>query len=799
MALTGNSALYFDGTFDNSGTVSTSGTNTLYIEAGNSGSNTDTGTYNVAPGAAVNFDSGTRTIGSKASFPGAGPVIVDGASLGFSAANTITNLQLNNGTVTGPSTVTVPSGGTLGLNGGSLNGAHLINQGTGTDTGQITFNNSSILENAGTLSLTDATTLVPNDSSANLLQNDATGTISYGTTTNAYIRINLPVSNAGTVALTGNSALYFDGTFDNSGTVSTSGTNTLYIEAGNSGSNTDTGTYNVAPGAAVNFDSGTRTIGSKASFPGAGPVIVDGASLGFSAANTITNLQLNNGTVTGPSTVTVPSGGTLGLNGGSLNGAHLINQGTGTDTGQITFNNSSILENAGTLSLTDATTLVPNDSSANLLQNDATGTISYVGSSTSSGDNVSLTTTNTGIISVTKGTLTLSLLTNLNTSTGTLTGGTYRAVGGTLSLGASLKTNSATIVLGGTGMVSTGSTNALATLLTNTSSGTLQLSRNLTITGSFANSGKVSVLMGTLQVGSYHQSAGTTTVAPGAVLKGGTSGTTAVAINGGILTGTGTVSGVLTNQGIVEPSGAGDIPMTAFSTYSQSGTGELLIPIAGSVNPGTDFGQISVTGGAALGGNLTVATASGYIPSLGTTFTILKAASVSGTFATVTGNNLPNNEGYAVSYSPTSVMLTVANAPTVTSVNPVAGPLAGGTVVTVTGNFLAGATVLFGTTPATNVQVNGTGLAQRHLTIERGRHSRREGHGDGPDICVVARRPVHLRPTADDHWGGAKCRSAGWWHVGGRHRHQPCRSDRRLRDHGSNQCPSQRDRHLAHR
>ena len=79
-------------------------------------------------------------------------MIVDGASLGFSAANTITNLQLNNGTVTGPSTVTVPSGGTLGLNGGSLNGAHLINQGTGTDTGQITFNNSSILENAGTLS-----------------------------------------------------------------------------------------------------------------------------------------------------------------------------------------------------------------------------------------------------------------------------------------------------------------------------------------------------------------------------------------------------------------------------------------------------------------------------------------------------------------------------------------------------------------------------------------------------------------------------------------------------------------------
>jgi hypothetical protein len=44
--------------------------------------------------------------------------------------------------------------------------------------------------------------------------------------------------------------------------------------------------------------------------------------------------------------------------------------------------------------------------------------------------------------------------------------------------------------------------------------------------------------------------------------------------------------------------------------------------------------------------------------------------------------------------------------PAVTSVTPPSGPSAGGTVVTVTGNgFVAGATVSFGGTPATNVQV----------------------------------------------------------------------------------------------
>ena len=45
-------------------------------------------------------------------------------------------------------------------------------------------------------------------------------------------------------------------------------------------------------------------------------------------------------------------------------------------------------------------------------------------------------------------------------------------------------------------------------------------------------------------------------------------------------------------------------------------------------------------------------------------------------------------------------------APTVSSVSPNSGPVAGGTAVTITGtNFAAGATVKFGATAATNVVV----------------------------------------------------------------------------------------------
>jgi len=53
------------------------------------------------------------------------------------------------------------------------------------------------------------------------------------------------------------------------------------------------------------------------------------------------------------------------------------------------------------------------------------------------------------------------------------------------------------------------------------------------------------------------------------------------------------------------------------------------------------------------------------------------------------------------------VVHVVAPAPTLTSINPVAGPTAGGTVVTFTGtNFAAGCGAFFGTTPAASTTVS---------------------------------------------------------------------------------------------
>ena len=145
--------------------------------------------------------------------------------------------------------------------------------------------------------------------------------------------------------------------------------------------------------------------------------------------------------------------------------------------------------------------------------------------------------------------------------------------------------------------------------------------------------------------------------------------------------------------------------MTVTGTYNNS-SGALTIPVSGTTTPGTDFGQLSVTGAATLGGTLALQTASGFTPPYGTHYTILKAASISGTFATVTGRVLTNGQ-YILTYHATSVVETFEPlTATVTSVSPRAGPIAGGSTVTITGtHFVNNPTVAFGGTAATDVTV----------------------------------------------------------------------------------------------
>ena len=71
--------------------------------------------------------------------------------------------------------------------------------------------------------------------------------------------------------------------------------------------------------------------------------------------------------------------------------------------------------------------------------------------------------------------------------------------------------------------------------------------------------------------------------------------------------------------------------------------------------------QIGIAGSLTLGGSLTVDVHGGFTPTLGQTFDLITADSVSGTFSTVTVPNIPGILEYRVIYNPTAVRLVVAD------------------------------------------------------------------------------------------------------------------------------------------
>ena len=205
---------------------------------GNSGSNQDTGTYSVASGASVDFAGGTRTIGA-ATFTGTGPVHVDNRR---ERQPTPSASPTCNSTAAAPSAARprspspAPSASTAGR---LYCAAHLVNQGVATEnaSGSYTiFNNSSILENAigGTLNLTDGSRA----SITAIIRPTCSRTTSAGRSTTPAREglapcIEVAMTNAGTLALSGNNTLYVEWTsFDNSGTVNAGGTTTFEVADG---------------------------------------------------------------------------------------------------------------------------------------------------------------------------------------------------------------------------------------------------------------------------------------------------------------------------------------------------------------------------------------------------------------------------------------------------------------------------------------------------------------------------------------------------------------------------------------
>jgi hypothetical protein len=295
-------------------------------------------------------------------------------------------------------------------------------------------------------------------------------------------------------------------------------------------------------------------------------------------------------------------------------------------------------------------------------------------------------------------------VTSISPNTGPTAGGTAVTIAGTNFA------SGATVTIGG----------AAATNVVVTNSTTITATTPPGAAGAAAVTVTVAGQSGSLAGGfTYRASPTVTSVSPA---NGPPAGGTAVTITGtNFLSGATVTFGAAaaTNVSVTSgttitattPSGSpGAVAITVTNSNGQSGSlaggfTYLSPPTVTSVTPNTG----PVAGGTAL-------TITGSNFASGATVTIGGAAAtnvVVTSSTTITATTPSGTAGAAtvtVAVAGQSASLTggftYQTTPTVTSVSPAAGPLTGGTAVTITGtNFLSGATVTFGTTAATNVAV----------------------------------------------------------------------------------------------
>jgi fibronectin-binding autotransporter adhesin len=514
------------------------------------------------------------------------------------------------------------------------------------------------------------------DAMAALASNTGKLTLSGG---RAYSTSAASFSNAGTLTINNGSTYTMAALTQISGTTLTGGT---FVLAGNL--DLSTGTANITTNAATVTLEGTATIENTSNSSNA---------LANLASNT-KSLTLANG-ATFTTTGNFGNGGTLTINNGStftvLSGKALSNYKASTNTlqggtfvvgGELSFNagtTGAIETDAANLTLDGTGELFNSSSGAastNALVN--LNTISSTGALTL-GQNANFTAagnfTNSGKLTINSGsTFTLTgtnTLTNL--ASGTLTGGTY-TVGGTLQLTSAnggITTNAANLTLTGTSAkILDGTANALAGFNNNSGSLTLSSSAALTTASSnFTNTGTIDVAKGsTLTLGGtgriYSQTAGQTTIDGALAAQGGSTITGGTILGGGSIKGNvsvGNATGTAATINVGDSGKAGLLSITG--KYTQLATGTMTGLINGTTAGSAGFSQMKVTGAASLAGtiNFTVASAFQSSLTLGETFTVLSAASVTGTFSNST-IAINSSFQFNVSYTSTGVVLTVAAA-----------------------------------------------------------------------------------------------------------------------------------------
>ncbi|PYP89132.1 MAG: hypothetical protein DMF61_03970 [Blastocatellia bacterium AA13] len=241
---------------------------------------------------------------------------------------------------------------------------------------------------------------------------------------------------------------------------------------------------------------------------------------------------------------------------------------------------------------------------------------------------------------------------------------------------------------------------------------------------------------------------GSNFVAGASVTFGGTAATGVTVVNGTTITAT------------TPAHAAGAVTVTVTNSDGQSGSLTNAFTYSTPTNPAPSVTSVSPNSGSTVGGTSVTISGSNFLAGASVSFGGTSAAGITVVNATTITATTPshaagsvnvvvtNSDGQSGTLTGGFTYSAPANpAPTVTSASPSSGPDTGGTAVTISGTgFLAGATVKFGGTAATNVNVvNGT--------------------------SITATTPAHIAGAADvvvtNTDGQSGGRSAAFTYVGG--------------------------------
>ncbi len=626
-------------------------TNTATLEATNGGV-LQIGT--TGGGGGINNTGGTiKAVGtnSQVQFTGFGTSI-SGGTLSTSSGGLIvqpagTASTLNG--VTNAGTFSILNGATVNLGGTLTNSGSIQLNSTGGPTG-LFVPTTATLTGAGTVTLSNNSQNFVDGNGGAMLTNQST-IQGIGTIGDHFVLVNQGTVNANVAG--GILALRQD--------AGATDTNTATLEATNGGIlqiSTSGGT------GGINNTGGTITAvgtGSQVQFTGFGTSI-SGGTLSTSSGGLIVQPAGTASTLNG-----VTNAGTFSI----LNGATVHLSGTLTNNGTIQVNSvgSLTLLNVptGNVTLSGIGAVVMNNNPNSAI--DGNGGLTFTNQSTIQGGGTigpHVTFSNKGTLNVTAANTLNINAPFVNFSGTTLTGGTY-LVSGTLQFNsAKITTNAAKITLSGTGarIIDQTATNALRSFSTNSSLGTftVRAGKMLSTPVKLSNSGRfiVGPNSGFTPGGihTYTQLRGSTRVDGVLSAAGG------MTVQAGSLLGKGTIASAVQSSGSVTPGDAATNPgkLSINGSYTQTATGALNISIGGPT-AGTQYAQLIVSNGVSLNGTLNIQLINGFVPVIGSTFTILTGAAVSGTFATVNGLSINSGEHFQVHFNPTSVTLTVESGP----------------------------------------------------------------------------------------------------------------------------------------